>query len=62
MKKAKEKITALFEFSQSGNLKTIFLNAETEDDEAILQRGLSNLLRPEKMGLIRRVFGVKHGK
>ena len=62
MKRAKGRITALFEFSQSGNLKSVFLNAETEHDEAILQRGLSRLLKPERMGLIKRLFGVKHGK
>jgi len=56
MKKAKGRITALFEFNQSGDLKAFFLNAENENDEAILLSGLSNLLRPEKMGLVRRLF------
>ena len=60
MKKAKGKITALFEFSQSGNLKSVFLNAETEHDEAILQRGLSHLLKPEKFSSLKRLFrGIK---
>ena len=56
MKKAKGRITALFEFNQSGDLKAFFLNAENENDEAILLSGLSNLLRPGKVGLVRRLF------
>ena len=56
MEKGKGRITALFEFNQSGDLKAFFLNAENENDEAILLSGLSNLLRPEKMGLVRRLF------
>jgi hypothetical protein len=61
--KAKSRITALFEFSPNGNLKAIFLNAETEHDEAILLSGLSNLLREEKMGFVRRLFEmVTNGK
>jgi len=54
--KARGRVTALFEFSQSGNLKSIFLNAETEHDEAILQHGLSNLLKPDKFSLLKRLF------
>ena len=56
MKKAKGRITALFEFNQSGDLKAFFLNAENEQDQKVLQRGLSDLLRPGKMGLVRRLF------
>jgi len=54
--KAKSEITAVFQFNPIGDLKAIFLNAENEHDEAVLQRGLSNLLRPGKMGLVRRLF------
>lgn len=63
MRKATHKITAIFEFSQSGNLKAVFLNAENEHDQQVLQKGLSHLVKPEKMGLIRRLFGmVTNGK
>ena len=62
MKKAKGKITVLFEFSQSGNLKSVLLNAETEHDEAVLQRGLSGLLQPEKMTLLKRLFMFMRSK
>ena len=62
VKKASNRITALFEFTSTGGLKAVFLNAENEHDELILQHGLSHLLKVEKMGLIKRLFGVKHGK
>jgi hypothetical protein len=54
--KANEKISVLLEFSQAGNLKGIFLNANTEYDQIILQRGLSDLLKPEKFSLLKRLF------
>jgi len=54
--KAKSEITAVFQFNPIGDLKAIFLNAENENDEAILQRGLSNLLKPQKFTLLKRLF------
>jgi len=54
--KAKSKITAVFEFSQSGNLKAVFLNAENEHDQQVLQKGLSNLLKPQRFEWVRRLF------
>jgi len=56
MEKGKGRITALFEFNQSGDLKTIFLNAESEQDQKVLQRGLSDLLKPQRFEWIRRLF------
>jgi len=56
MKKAKGRITALFEFNQSGDLKAFFLNAENEQDQKVLQRGLSDLLKPQKFTLLKRLF------
>ena len=54
--KAKGRITALFEFNSIGNLKAIYLNAENEYDQQVLQHGLSGLLKAEKMGFVRRLF------
>ena len=54
--KAKNRITAVFEFSPNGNLRAVFLNAENENDEAILQHGLSRLLQPQKFTLLKRLF------
>lgn len=52
------KISALFEFNLMGNLKGIFLSAESEYDQTVLQKSLSNLLKSEKMGLVKRLFGM----
>jgi hypothetical protein len=60
--KANEKISVLLEFSQAGNLKGIFLNANTEHDQIILQKGLSRLLKHEKFSLVKRIFrGIRDG-
>ena len=56
MRKLKNPISAVFEFSDLGNLKAIFLNSSNEDDEKILQRGLSQLLKPQKLGFLRGLF------
>jgi hypothetical protein len=47
---AKGRITALFEFTSTVTLKGVFLNAGSEADQAILQKGLSDLLKPQKFG------------
>jgi len=54
--KAKNRVTAVFEFSPNGNLKAVFLNAENENDQKVLQRGLSDLLKPQRFEWIRRLF------
>ena len=56
MVKAKNRVTAVFEFSPNGNLKAVFLNAENENDQEVLQRGLSDLLKPQRFEWIRRLF------
>ena len=59
-RKAKEKISALFEFTQTGRLKAIFLNAENEGDQKILEQGLFVLLKPKKFSSLKRLFrGLK---
>jgi hypothetical protein len=54
--KARGRISGLFEFNSTGGLKTIFLNAESEQDQKVLQRGLSDLLKPQRFEWIRRLF------
>jgi hypothetical protein len=54
--KAKSEITAVFQFNPIGDLKAIFLNAENEQDQKVLQRGLSDLLKPQKFTLLKRLF------
>lgn len=55
-KSARSGISAIFQFSKSGALKSIYLNAEGEADQKILERGLNDLLRPQKFNLLRRLF------
>lgn len=55
--KAKSKITALFEFNSTGRLKRVFCNAGSEADQRILQKGLSDLLKPQRFEWVRRLFG-----
>lgn len=60
MKRASEKLTALFEFSSYGNLRGIYLSAESEADQRILEAGLLALLKPEKFSSLKRLFrGLK---
>jgi hypothetical protein len=54
--KAKGGISALFEFNSTGNLKTICLNAESQEDQKILEKGLAKLFKPNCIEWIRRLF------
>lgn len=55
-REASARITAQLEFSQTGYLKAILLNAETDGDEEILDRALTRILNPGHLGWIRRLF------
>jgi hypothetical protein len=60
MKKTKGKISAVFEFTSNGRLKSVFLNSETEEDQRILEAGLLALLKPEKFSSFKKLFrGLK---
>jgi hypothetical protein len=60
MKRASEKISAVFEFSKTGMLRAIFLNAENENDQKVLEQGLFVLLKPDKFTSLKRLFrGLK---
>ena len=50
------KITANLEFSETGYLKTILLNAENDCDQEILERALTRIMNPGHLGWIRRLF------
>ena len=54
--KASATITATMEFSSSGYLKSILLNAQTDSDEAVLEKALDRLLKPGHIGWVRRLF------
>lgn len=50
------KITANLEFSETGYLKAVYLNAESEGDQATLERALNRLLKPGHFSWIKRLF------
>jgi hypothetical protein len=50
------KISAQLEFSSTGYLKAILLNAETTNGQAVLERALFRVLNPGHLGWIRRLF------
>jgi len=50
------KLSAVFEFTKSGYLKAILLNACSEADQATLDRALDRLFKPQHFGWIRRLF------
>jgi hypothetical protein len=52
----KAKISAQFEFSPTGFLKAILLNAETDGNQGVLERALFRILNPGHMGWISRLF------
>jgi hypothetical protein len=53
---AKGTLTAHLEFSPTGYLKAILLNAETDSGQLVLERALFRVLNPGHMGWIRRLF------
>ncbi len=54
---SENKITALFEFDNKGNIQAIFLNAGNEKDQATLEKALNRLLDPGHFGWIKKLFG-----
>jgi hypothetical protein len=55
MKKASEKISAVFQFNRYGLLTGIFLNSENEKDQTILIKGISQVLKPNR-NLLKKIF------
>jgi hypothetical protein len=54
--KAIGKISALFEFLETGQLKSVFLNAQDERDQVILEKSLYLLLGPQKFNFFKRLL------
>ena len=50
------KITANFEFTATGYLHAVYLNAETDSDQETLKRALKRLLRPDHIGWFQRLL------
>lgn len=53
MKTARAKITALFEFSDTGYLQSILLDAKTDGDQKVLEKALNRLFKPGHLGWLR---------
>jgi len=49
-------ITAQLEFTSTGYLKAILLNAETDGDQATLERALTRIMNPGHRGWIGRLL------
>jgi hypothetical protein len=56
LKKSSAKITASLEFSDTGYLRAVYLNAETNGDQETLERALSRLIKPGHFSWVRRLF------
>ena len=50
------KISVVFEFTRTGFLKAILLNAPDDEGQATLERALDRLCKPRHFGWIRRMF------
>ena len=50
------KLTAQLEFTESGYLKAILLNAGSKRDQATLEKALNRLLKPSPFSWIKRLF------
>jgi hypothetical protein len=55
-KSSKDKISAVFEFTATGRLKAVYLNAQNEEDQDVLERGLNRIINPSHLGWFKRLF------
>jgi len=53
----KDKLTAQFEFTETGYLKAILLNAGNEKDQATLEKALNRLFKTDHFHWIKRLLG-----
>jgi hypothetical protein len=54
--KSSAKMTANLEFTETGYLKAIYLNAESNGTQETLERALNRLLKPNHVSWVRRLF------
>ena len=47
-----EDLTALLQFNSSGKLMKAFLNVDTDEEEKLIRKGLSKLIKPTLLGWI----------
>jgi hypothetical protein len=58
-KASKSNLSIVFKFSKGGWLKAILLNAETDRDQAILEKALDRLIKTAHFSWLRRLFEWK---
>lgn len=51
-----KKLSALIQFSQTGELRRIFINAENDGEEKLIKKALSKLIRTNFLSWITRLF------
>lgn len=51
-----QKLSAQFEFTDTGYLKAILLNAGSEKDQATIEHALDRLFKPDHCRWIKRLF------
>jgi len=54
--KASAKISVVMEFTETGYLQSVLLNAQNQGDEAVLDKALNRLFKPNHFSWVRRLF------
>jgi hypothetical protein len=54
--KAAAKISVVMEFTETGYLQSVLLNAQNQGDEEVLGKALNRLLKPNHFSWVRRLF------
>lgn len=55
-RKSTAQITANLEFSETGYLRAVYLNAKTDGEQETIERALNRLIKPGHFSWIRRLF------
>lgn len=56
LKKPSVRISVTMEFTSTGYLQSVLLNAQNDGDEATLDKALNRLLKPGHFSWVRRLF------
>ncbi len=49
-------LSILFKFTKNGYLRTVFLNANTKEDQEVLEKALDRIIKPYHFGWLKRLF------
>jgi hypothetical protein len=55
-KKSSARISVTMEFTSTGYLQSVLLNAQNDGDEAVLGKALNRLIKPDHFSWVRRLF------